>query len=224
MAQSTQNSIKLRLTSVGSSGYYISYERLDFSVPVTPTYMRLGGSDSTSVTLNKLTAGTRYMIRVWATNGSGVSQPIEKTVKTEDDSEFNDINSIRTCINGYKHIYNATSAIIVFHFSVPSPPRLLRNARDIENGVELNWLSPVNPNGVNTSYEIEFTTNSAFTTINGTVLTQNSLTHYNWTGPEFPTYYMRVRAVNSANTNTGPKSEPSNVIKLCLGTERGTYV
>ena len=50
--------------------------------------MRLGGSDSTSVTLNKLTAGTRYMIRVWATDGSGVSQPIEKTVKTEYDSEF----------------------------------------------------------------------------------------------------------------------------------------
>ena len=51
--------------------------------------MRLGGSDSTSVTLNKLTAGSRYMIRVWATDGSGVSQPIEKTVKTGDDSEFN---------------------------------------------------------------------------------------------------------------------------------------
>ena len=67
---------------------YISYERLDFSVPVTPTYMRLDGSDSTSVTLNKLTAGSRYMIRVWATNGSGVSQRIEKTIKTEDDSEF----------------------------------------------------------------------------------------------------------------------------------------
>ena len=50
--------------------------------------MRLGGSDSTSVTLNKLTAGSRYMIRVWAKNGSGVSQPIDKTVKTEDDSEF----------------------------------------------------------------------------------------------------------------------------------------
>ena len=50
--------------------------------------MRLGGSDSTSVTLNKLTAGSRYMIRVWATDGSGVSQPIEKTIKTVDDSEF----------------------------------------------------------------------------------------------------------------------------------------
>ena len=50
--------------------------------------MRLGGSDNTSVTLNKLTAGTGYMIRVWATDGGGVSQPIEKTVKTEDDSEF----------------------------------------------------------------------------------------------------------------------------------------
>ena len=86
----TQHSIALNWTSVsGSSGYYISYERLDFSVPVTPTYMRLGGSDNTSVTLNKLTAGSRYMIRVWATDGSGVSQPIEKTVKTEDDSEFN---------------------------------------------------------------------------------------------------------------------------------------
>ena len=90
MTQLAQHSITLSWTSVnGSSGYYISYERLDFSVPVTPTYMRLGGSDNTSVTLNKLTAGSRYMIRVWATDGSGVSQPIEKTAKTKDDSEFN---------------------------------------------------------------------------------------------------------------------------------------
>ena len=89
MTQFTQHSITLNWTSVsGSSGYYISYERLDFSVPVTPTYMRLGGSGSTSVTLNKLTAGTRYMIRVWATDGSGVSQPIEKTVETKNDSEL----------------------------------------------------------------------------------------------------------------------------------------
>ena len=95
VTQHTQHSITLSWTSVsGSSGYYFSYERLDFSVPLAPTYMRLGGSDSTSVTLNKLTAGTRYMIRVWATDGSGVSQPIEKTVKTEDASEFNDSNSI----------------------------------------------------------------------------------------------------------------------------------
>ena len=95
VTQLTQHSITLSWTSVsGSSGYYISYESLDFSVPVTPTYMRLGGSDSTSVTLNKLTAGTRYMIRLWATNGGGVSQAIEKTVKTEDDSELNDINII----------------------------------------------------------------------------------------------------------------------------------
>ena len=97
VTQLTQHSITLSWTSVsGSSGYYISYERLDFSVPVTPTYMRLGGSDNTSVTLNKLTAGSRYMIRVWATNGSGVSQPIEKTVKTEDDSEFNVYKTITT--------------------------------------------------------------------------------------------------------------------------------
>ena len=90
VTQVTQHSITLSWTSVsGSFGYYISYERLDFSVPVTPTYMRLGGSDNTSVTLNKLTAGTRHMIRVWATYGSGVSQPIEKAVKTKDDSEFN---------------------------------------------------------------------------------------------------------------------------------------
>ena len=228
---STQHSITLNWSSVsGSSGYYISYERLDFSVPVTPTYMRLGGSDNTSAILNKLTAGTRYMIRVWATDGSGVSQPIEKTVRTEDDSEFNDINSmqVRTCIKGYiylyiLYIYNATSAFIIFKFPVPSLPRLLRTARDIENGVELNWLPPVNPNGVITSYVIEYGTNSIFTTISGTVLTQKSLTHYNWTGPEFPTYYMRVRAVTSANTDTVSMSEPSNVIKLCLGTERGTY-
>ena len=88
----------------------------------------------------------------------------------------------------------------------------------------MNWLPPVNPNGVITSYKIEYTTNSTFTTISGTVLTQNNLTHYNWTGPEFPTYYMRVRAVNSANTDTGTMSEPSNVLEFCLGKEKGTCI
>ena len=89
VTQTTQHSITLSWTRIsGSSGYYISYERLDLSVPVTPTYMRFGGSVSTSVTLKKLTAGTRYMIRLWATDGGGISQPIEKTVKTKDDSEF----------------------------------------------------------------------------------------------------------------------------------------
>ena len=109
-------------------------------------------------------------------------------------------------------------------YSVPSPPRLLSITRDIEHGVELNWLPPVNPNGVITSYEIEYTTNSNFTTISGTVLTQNSLTHYNWTGPEFPTYYMRVRAVNSADSDVDPISEPSNVFKICLGKEKGSCI
>ena len=99
MARLTQHSITLSWTSVsGSSGYYISYERLDFSVPVTSTYMRLGGSDSTSVTLKKLTAGTRYIIRVWATDGSGVSQPIEKTVKTVNDSAFIDKFTSYICV------------------------------------------------------------------------------------------------------------------------------
>ena len=111
----------------------------------------------------------------------------------------------------------------MFLYSVPSPPRLLRITRDFENGVELNWLPPVNLNGLITSYEIEYTTNNTFTTISGIVLSPNSLTHYNWTGPEFPTYYMRVRGVNSANTDTGTMSEPSNVIELCLGTERSIY-
>ena len=128
----------------------------------------------------------------------------------------------------YVHLHSSSSSsfyLCAFLYSVPSPPRLLRKARDIKNGVELNcsWLPPVNPNGVITSYEIEYTTNSTFTTTNGSLPTKNSLTHYNWTGSEFPTYYMRVRAVNSANTDTGTMSKPSNVIEMCLGTERGTY-
>ena len=123
----------------------------------------------------------------------------------------------------YVYLHSSSSFYLcTFLYSVPNPPRLLRKIRDIENGVELNWLPPVNPNGVITSYEIEYTTNSTFTTIRETILTKNSLLHYNWTEPEFPTYYMRVRAVNSANTDTGTMSEPSNVIELCLGTERGT--
>ena len=85
-----------------------------------------------------------------------------------------------------------------FLYSVPSTPRLLRITRGIEKGVELNWLPPVNPNGVIMSYEIEYTTNITLTTISGTVLTQNNLTHYNLTGlVEDATYYITLAAVNA---------------------------
>ena len=117
-------------------------------------------------------------------------------------------------------LYNYFSICI----SAPSPPYLLRilltSLRDSECIVELNWLPPINPNGVITHYKIEYSTNSDFTRINGTGLTQNNLTYYNWTitDLEFSTYYIRVRAVNSANNDTSKYlvSEPSNVIKKCL--------
>ena len=125
------------------------------------------------------------MIRVWATDGSGVSQPIEKTVKTEDDSEFNvklynyfteGMYMLHYLISSYYLRYSntITTSLNLVLYSVSSSPRLLRITRDIGNEVELNWLPPVNPNGVINSYVIEYTTNSTFTTISGTVLTQNS--------------------------------------------------
>ena len=119
-------------------------------------------------------------------------------------------------------LYNYFSICI----SAPSPPYLLRilltSLRGSEYIVELNWLPPINPNGVITRYKIEYTTNSDFTTTNGIehICTRNNLTYYNWTitDLEFSTYYIRVRAVNSANNDTSKYlvSEPSNVIKKCL--------
>ena len=67
-------SITISWSTVSSaSGYYISYDRRDFEVIITPKYMLVDGGSASGATISDLEPGTMYRIRVWATNGTSVS-------------------------------------------------------------------------------------------------------------------------------------------------------
>ena len=83
----TPNSITLSWSEVtGTARYYVSYERTDLSISLTPTYIRLVGSSNTTVTIPGLEPGAMYRIRVWASNkGAGGSSPHEVNKATNED-------------------------------------------------------------------------------------------------------------------------------------------
>ena len=72
-------SITIAWSTVSSAtGYYVSYDRRDFEVIITPKYMLVDGGSNGDATISDLEPGTMYRIRVWATNGASVSsQPVE---------------------------------------------------------------------------------------------------------------------------------------------------
>ena len=86
----TTNSITLSWSEVtGTARYYVSYERTDLSISLTPTYIRLVGSSNTTVTIPGLEPGAMYRIKVWASNNSArASPPFETSVATREDGEL----------------------------------------------------------------------------------------------------------------------------------------
>ena len=92
----------------------------------------------------------------------------------------------------------------------PSPPRYLTIARVFDDGIELNWIPPREPNGDIRHYIIKYTTQ------NGTqqeINTTNNINYYNLTGLERgQTYHIiRVVAVNSAGGGRGSQYITSHV-------------
>ena len=87
--------------------------------------------------------------------------------------------------------------------SAPSPPRHLTITGVFDDGIELNWIPPREPNGDIQHYIIKYTTQ------NGTqqeINTTNNTNYYNLTGLEKgQTYNITVVAVNSARDG---KSQP----------------
>ena len=76
----------------------------------------------------------------------------------------------------------------------PSPPRNVAITRAFQDGVELNWLPPTEPNG-EVHYVIEYKRedSGSWTSVN----TTSDSTHYNLTGLHSSTNYtIRVVAVN----------------------------
>ena len=78
----------------------------------------------------------------------------------------------------------------------PSPPRNVTITRVFEDGVELNWLPPTEPNG-EVHYVIEYKREDSGSW--ASVNTTSDSTHYNLTGLHSGiNYTIRVVAVNSA--------------------------
>ena len=89
----------------------------------------------------------------------------------------------------------------------PSSPKSLSITRAFQDGIELNWLPPTEPNG-----EVHYVIYYYYTPEGGTeqsIDTGSNLTHYNLTGLERNRVYtnIAVQAVNSAG-----RSERSAVI------------
>ena len=79
----------------------------------------------------------------------------------------------------------------------PSSPRKLSVTRVFDDGVELNWLPPTEPNGEVLHYVIYYTPEGG---TEQSIDTGSNLTHYNLTGLERNKVYtnIAVQAVNSA--------------------------
>ena len=87
----------------------------------------------------------------------------------------------------------------------PSPPRILSITKKIQDGIELNWLPPTEPNG-EVHYVIYYTPESG---TEQSIDTGSNLTHYNLTGLERNRVYTNIAV--QANNSAG-RSDRSAVI------------
>ena len=91
-------------------------------------------------------------------------------------------------------------------YVVPTAPRGLAIARVFQDGVELNWIPPREPNG-ELHYIIQYGSN--------TTNTASNLTYYNLTGlVNGTTYNITVMAVNSAGNSTSDVMEYKHISPL----------
>ena len=79
--------------------------------------------------------------------------------------------------------------------TVPTPPREVSIVRVFQNGIELNWLPPTEPNG-EVHYAIYYTPEGG---TEQSIDTGSNLTHYNLTGLEMNGVYTNI-AVQAVNT------------------------
>ena len=94
--------------------------------------------------------------------------------------------------------------------TAPSPPRHLTITRVFDDGIELNWIPPREPNGDILHYIIKYTTQDG---TQQEINTANYINYYNLTGLERGQTYnnIRVVAVNSAGDGVGSQPITSHV-------------
>ena len=102
------------------------------------------------------------------------------------------------------HIHTCTSS------TDPSPPRHLTRTRPFDDGIELNWIPPREPNGDIRHYIIKYTTQDG---TQQEINTANNINYYNLTGLERGQTYnnITVVAVNSAGRGGGSQPITSYV-------------
>ena len=107
---------------------------------------------------------------------------------------------------------------LTVHPTGSSPPRQLSVTRVFDNGIELNWLPPTEPNGEVLHYVIYYTPEGG---TEQSIDTGSNLTHYNLTGLERNRVYtnIAVQAVNSAG-----RSDRSAVIAQYNHTLPGEFI
>ena len=94
--------------------------------------------------------------------------------------------------------------------TAPSPPRHLTITRVFDDGIELNWIPPKEPNGDIQHYIIKYTTQDG---THQEINTTNNINYYNLTGLERGQTYnnITVVAVNSAGGGVGSQPITSYV-------------
>ena len=92
----------------------------------------------------------------------------------------------------------------------PSPPRYLTITGVCDDGIELNWIPPREPNGDLQHYIVKYTTQDG---TQQEINTTNNINYYNLTGLERGQTYnnIRVVAVNSAGGGGGSQPITSYV-------------
>ena len=95
----------------------------------------------------------------------------------------------------YTYVHNYTYIHTSLYIIGPSSPKSLSITRQLQNGIELNWLPPTEPNG-EVHYVIYYTPEGG---TEQSIDTGSDLTHYNLTGLERNRVYtnIAVQAVNS---------------------------
>ena len=127
------------------------------------------------------------------------------------------------------YVYNIqTMSNLIFYITflptVPSSTRMLCISRTLEEGIELNWLPPTEPNG-EVHYVIYYTPEGG---TEQSIDTGSDLTHYNLTGLERNRVYtnIAVQAVNSAGRSDRIAIAQNNLTppgKLCATTCTHVY-
>ena len=120
-------------------------------------------------------------------------------------------------MRSYMADLNATCTYIKIIVTIgPSSPKSLSITREFQNGIELNWLPPTEPNG-EVHYVIYYTPEGD---TEQSIDTGSDLTHYNLTGLERNRVYTNIAV--QANNSAG-RSRRSAVIAQYNHTPPGEH-